>query len=138
VLGVRLFVHHFSFGPVIGQLPRQFLLSFGFSEVVLPAAAVAGLYGATHLLHGGKGNQLGVRRWSTEDRRGRRKIVLSGLALTLIGIAPAAVLTGIRYDWKAVVALGAGFVLVLILSLILLELRAIIYTGNVNSQSRSP
>jgi hypothetical protein len=81
VLGVRLFVHHFSFGPVIGQLPRQFLLSFGFSEVVLPAAVVA------------------------------------------------AVLTGIRYDWKAVVALGAGFVLVLILSLILLELRAIIYTG---------
>ncbi len=129
VLGVRLFVHHFSFGPVIGQLPRQFLLSFGFSEVVLPAAVVAGLYGTAHLLHGRKGKQLGVRRWSTTDRHGRRKIVLSALALTLIGIAPAAVLTGIRYDWKAVAALGAGFILVLILSLILLELRAIIYTG---------
>jgi hypothetical protein len=132
VLGLRLFVHHFSFGPVIGQLPREFLLSFGFSEVVLPAAVVAGLYGAAHLLHGRKGKQLGIRRWSStdeEDRHGRCKIFLSALTLTLIGIAPAVVLTSIRYDWKRLVALVAGFLLLLIVSLVLLELRAIIYTG---------
>ncbi len=128
VLGLRLFVHHFSYGPVIGQLPRQFLLSFGLSEVILPALAVAGLYAAWRLLRGYVTTPKGwSHRWAAQSSNGeRRRSVGLVLALALILVAPAAVFTAVHWDWRRCIPLVVGFVVAVVISAVMLELRALL------------
>ncbi len=52
VIAVRMFVHGLPPSVVVGQLPRDWLVSIGFGEVVLPALAVAALYGIARLVRG--------------------------------------------------------------------------------------
>src|SRR6266487_5355204 len=125
VLGLRLFIQHFSFGAVIGQLPRQFLLSFGVSEVVLPSAVVAGLYAALLLVRGeAVGPRLAIRWAEAPARRDKAVLLTAALALSLVLVLPAIVMTSAWYDWKRLVVLCASFPLAFILSLVFLELRA--------------
>jgi hypothetical protein len=128
VLGLRLFVHHFEYGPVVGQLPRQFLLSFGLSEVVLPALAVAGLYAVWRLLRGyAKTPRVWSRRWAEQSWRWERAVSV-GLALILAVtlVAPAAYLTARKPDWRFWVPLVVGFAVAIVFSIVLLELRALL------------
>ena len=65
VLATRLIVNGFPFEDVVGQLPRQLLLSVGLTQIVLPSIAVAGLYAGARYVWG-RG------RWRGWWKRARR------------------------------------------------------------------
>lgn len=53
VLAIRLKENGLPWEPVVGQLPREFLISVGLSQVMLPALAVGGLYGVARVVFRG-------------------------------------------------------------------------------------
>jgi hypothetical protein len=135
VLGLRLLNYHFAWEAVVGQLPRQFLLSSGLSEVMLPALAVAGVYSLWRLL---KGYISEPKVWKRPfrkqaepmrdrpDTHERLKSVALASALTVLLVAPAAVLNGLHHfdvSHRFPVLIG-GFFVVALVTMVMLELRA--------------
>jgi Collagen triple helix repeat (20 copies) len=59
VLATRLYVSGYPFENVVGQLPRQLLISVGLTQIVLPSIAVAGLYAGARYV-GGQGRWQGI------------------------------------------------------------------------------
>jgi len=52
VLALRLYLAHLPSRTIVGQLPRDLLISVGLAQVVLPVLAVAAFYAAYRLLRG--------------------------------------------------------------------------------------
>ena len=52
VLALRLYLAHLPSRTIVGQLPREVLISVGLSQVVLPVLVVAAFYAAYRLLLG--------------------------------------------------------------------------------------
>jgi hypothetical protein len=52
VLALRLYLAHLPARAVVGQLPRELLISIGLTQIVLPILGIAVLYGTIRLLLG--------------------------------------------------------------------------------------
>jgi hypothetical protein len=52
VLALRLYLAHLPSRTIVGQLPRDLVISIGLANIVLPVLAVAALYAAYRILRG--------------------------------------------------------------------------------------
>jgi hypothetical protein len=133
VIGLRLLENHFAWEAVVGQLPRQLVLSSGLSEVVLPALAVGGLYSLWRLLEGSITEPKVWKRAFRKqmDTNERRKSLALASALTLVLVAPAAVFDGFRhFDLShRFSVLIVGFLVAALVTTVLLELRCRLVRG---------
>jgi hypothetical protein len=128
VIGLRLLDNHFAWEAVVGQLPRQLLLSSGLSEVMLPALAVGGLYSLWRLL-AGPIRKPKVWKRSFREQAGaneKRKSIALASALSVVLVAPAAVFSALRhFDLShRFPVLIVGFLVVALATTGLLELRS--------------
>jgi hypothetical protein len=95
VLTLRLFLEDLPSLMIVGQLPREFLISIGLTQIVLPALAAAALYLAARVLLGSSARPPTklVRQWRGGSRRGWAELVgvsmLVTSGLTLVAGAPA-------------------------------------------------
>jgi hypothetical protein len=127
VLMLRLYLEDLPSLTVVGQLPREFLISTALSQIVLPALVVSAVYVAVRFLLGSSARppKKLIHQWSRGSTRGWFEVlaasVSGALALTLIGAIPAFV-RGLTQQviWLLVVSL----VLMTIVVLVALRLRA--------------
>jgi hypothetical protein len=129
VLTLRLYLEDLPSLTVVGQLPREFLISIALTQIVLPALAVAAVYLAYRVLRGGSAphpNRL-VRQWRTGGRLGWAELLAVStpvaLVLTLLAGAPALRREGVdkgKLDLLLLVAL----LLTVVVLLVALKLRA--------------
>ena len=95
VLTLRLFLEDLPSLTVVGQLPREFLISIGLTQIVLPALGAAALYLAARVLLGSSVRPPArlVRQWRGGSRRGWAELVVVSMlvasGLTLLAGAPA-------------------------------------------------
>jgi hypothetical protein len=76
VLALRLYLAHLPSRTIVGQLPRELLISVGLSQVVLPVLAVAALYAAYRLLRGkAPPPKRLVRQWTERSRRAWAELI---------------------------------------------------------------
>jgi hypothetical protein len=128
VLMLRLYLEDLPSLTVVGQLPREFLISTALSQIVLPALVVSAVYVAVRFLLGSSARppKKLIHQWSRGSTRGWFEVlaasVSGALALTLIGAIPAFVRKGLTQQviWLLVVSL----VLMTIVVLVALRLRA--------------
>jgi hypothetical protein len=76
VLALRLYLAHLPSRTIVGQLPRDLLISVGLSQIVLPVLAVVALYAGYRLLSGETPppKRL-VREWTERSWRGWATLV---------------------------------------------------------------
>lgn len=76
VLALRLYLAHLPSRTIVGQLPRDLLISVGLAQVVLPVLAVAAFYAAYRLLRGATPppKRL-VRQWTERSWRAWVEII---------------------------------------------------------------
>jgi hypothetical protein len=76
VLALRLYLTHLPSRTIVGQLPRDLLISVGLAQVVLPVLAVAAFYAAYRLLRGATPppKRL-VRQWTERSWRAWVEII---------------------------------------------------------------
>jgi hypothetical protein len=76
VLALRLYLARLPSRTIVGQLPRDMVISVGLAWVVLPALAVVAIYTAYRLLRGKTPppKRL-VRQWREHSRRGWAEII---------------------------------------------------------------
>lgn len=128
VFMLRLYLEDLPSLTVVGQLPRELLISTALSQIVVPALIVSALYVAVRLLLGSSARppEKLVLQWNRGSTRGWCEVlaasVLGALALTLIGALPALVRKGLTQQvvWLLVISL----VLTTIVVLVALRLRA--------------
>lgn len=89
VLGVRLAFANLPWEPVISQLPREFVVSTGASQVLLPALAVAAIYATYRLLRADNARTPSSSRWKGSSKPARASIGLRTMAVALLLLAPA-------------------------------------------------
>lgn len=71
VLALRLYLAHLPSRTIVGQLPRDLVISFGLTQVVLPVLAVVALYAGYRVLRGAAPPpKLLVRQWTEWSSRG--------------------------------------------------------------------
>jgi hypothetical protein len=106
VLGLRLFFAYLPFTIVIGQLPREFLLSQGLTSVALPFLGIAGLYLIYRLMNG--------PNLPPPRKRGLPTVLIA----TLISLVPGAFITVRRLgtDWRLLYLFVAFTITALVLS----------------------
>jgi hypothetical protein len=76
VLALRLYLAHLPSRTIVGQLPRDVLLSVGLSQVVLPVLAVAALYAAYRVLRGSAPPPTWlVGQWAGRSWRARAELI---------------------------------------------------------------
>jgi hypothetical protein len=88
VYALRLFLEDLPSRVIVGQLPRDLLISVGLAQIVLPALGIAGLYAAIRLLLGGSAptpRRL-IDEWVTRSWRGWSHLAAAS-------VVPAAVIT---------------------------------------------
>jgi hypothetical protein len=136
VLALRLYLSDLPSRTVVGQLPRDLLISVGLSQIVLPALGVAAIYLIARLLWGNSPPPTRlVDEWGTKPSRRGWRVRLGGWRrLLAASTIPALVATGfaaeqmIRYvtsDWqKLLFSLPLTFLVTLIVVLVALNLRA--------------
>jgi len=136
VLALRLYLSDLPSRTVVGQLPRDLLISVGLSQIVLPALGVAAIYVITRLLWGNSPPPTRlVDEWGAKPSRRGWRVRLEGWRRLLAASAiPALVATGFaaeqmwRYvtrDWqKLLPSLPLTFLVTLIVVLVALNLRA--------------
>lgn len=132
VLVLRLFLEDLPSLTVVGQLPRELLISIGLTQIVLPALATGAAYATARLLAGASAPQPRrlVDQWNEHSWPAWSELVgvsaLTALALTLLGAAPALVREGLtrKLDWLLAVAL----LVTLLVVLVALQLRAVLAT----------
>jgi hypothetical protein len=136
VLALRLYLSDLPSRTVVGQLPRDLLISVGLSQIVLPALGVAAIYVIARLLRGNSPPPTRlVDEWSAKPSRQGWRVSLGGWRELLAASAiPALVATGFaaeqmtRYvtsDWhKLLPSLPLTFLVTLFVVLVALNLRA--------------
>jgi hypothetical protein len=136
VLALRLYLSDLPSRTVVGQLPRDLLISVGLSQIVLPALGVAAIYVTARLLRGNSPPPTRlVDEWGTKPSRRGWRVSLGGWRGLLAASAiPALVATGFaaeqmtRYvtsDWhKLLPSLPLTFLVTLFVVMVALNLRA--------------
>lgn len=100
MLALRLGREGLPFEAVVGQLPREFLISQGLSSVILPAVAVAALYVVYRLIRrqpwrpkiqrlSGPENSVKWKKFLTEYFADGWKFLLVAVMVTMAVLAPA-------------------------------------------------
>src|SRR5215210_4759969 len=76
VLALRLYLSDLPSRTVVGQLPRDLLISVGLAQIVVPALGVAAVYTAFRLLRGAPSPPThGVSQWKNRSGRGWSELV---------------------------------------------------------------
>jgi hypothetical protein len=116
VLALRLYFQDLPSLTVVGQLPREFLISIALTQLLLPALLVAAVYGAVRLLF----------RPTPMPRR-----FVAGWSLHAAGVALALLATGVGWllarntdGSHRLPGLPIAFALSLLVALVALKLRA--------------
>lgn len=101
VLALRLFFADTEWEIVIGQLPREVLISIGMAEVVLPSLAVAALYGAFRLKGGSTaiGPQVLKEPWTAElERIEKGKFAATAVVIGGLLVLPGGIWAATAHD----------------------------------------
>jgi hypothetical protein len=127
VLALRLFLADLPSRTVVGQLPRDLLISVGLAQIVLPALAVAALYAMGRLLMGATPPPTRlVCQWKERSWRGWLVLVAASAIPALLAMGVMAL--GVdreRLGWKGLLwLLPVTFLLTLFVVLVALNLRA--------------
>jgi hypothetical protein len=126
VLALRLYLADLPSRTVVGQLPRDLLISVGLAQIVLPALAFAALYAVARLLWGpAPPPRMLVRQW--REPRGRGLPPLVGAAAVPALLATGAMALGadrVRLGWSLLWLLPLTFLLTLLVVLVALNVRA--------------
>jgi hypothetical protein len=133
VLALRLYLAHLPSRTIVGQLPRDVLVSVGLAQVVLPVLAVAALYAGYRLLRGATPPPTRlVREWTERSWRGWAVLVgASAIPAFVVAGAIALGAESVRGGSKQLLWLDPvgklsvlGFLLTLLAVLVALRLRA--------------
>lgn len=127
VLALRLYLAHLPSRTIVGQLPRDLLISIGLAQIVLPVLAVAALYATCRILMGTTPppRRL-VRQWTERSWRDWAVLVAASaipalLAAGFIALGPNQVRGGSKgLLWLVPLT----FLLTLLVVLVALNLRA--------------
>jgi hypothetical protein len=130
VLALRLYLGDLPSRTVVGQLPRDLLISVGLAQIVLPGLAVAGLYAIGRLLLGPTpAPKTFVDQWKQRSRR--TWAVLVGVSAIPALLTTAAMTLGVELgverrpvERKLLWLLPVTFLLTLLIALVCLNLRA--------------
>lgn len=128
VLMLRLYLEDLPSLTVVGQLPREYLISIALTQIVLPALVAGGLYLAGRLLlvRSARPPERLVHQWSRDSASGRWALLAVGaaiaIALTLLGGIPALVRKGVTQE--VVWLFAISFVVTLVVVLVALRLRS--------------
>ena len=85
VLALRLYLAHLPSRTIVGQLPRELVISVGLAQVVLPVLGVAAVYAIYRFLRGTSAppRRL-VRQWKVRSWRGWATLVAASAIPALI------------------------------------------------------
>lgn len=90
VVGLRLASVDLPTSSVVGQLPRDFLLSVGLSQALFPALFLSGVYAALRSTFFRDTAQAWMKRmFSDRDGRGKALHIVGSLSAALVILAPA-------------------------------------------------
>ncbi len=126
VLALRLFLEDLPSRTIVGQLPRDLLISVGLAQIVLPGVAIAALYAAVRILLGTtpEPRRL-VDQWAAPSRRGWIELTAAS-AVPALAIAAYGALRVPRHQlgWDLAWLLPAALLLSMLIVLVALRLRA--------------
>ncbi len=135
VLALRLFLEDLPSRTIVGQLPRDLLISVGLAQIVLPGVAIAALYAAVRILLGTTPppRRL-VRQWAEPSRRGWLELA-GAAAVPALAITVYFALRVPRHQLGSDLAwlLPLTFLLSMLIELVALRLRASVAAGNRSS-----
>lgn len=129
-LALRLYLAELPSVTVVAQLPREYLISIGLTQIVLPAAAAAALYASARLLLGSAWSPPTrfLSLWSDRSASSRTGVVivaaLIALVATIVPALPAIGRDGLPANLAGVLAVA--FVVTLLVLLVALRLRAVV------------
>jgi hypothetical protein len=138
VLVLRLYLSDLPSRTVVGQLPRDLLISAGLSQIVFPALGVAAIYVIARLLRGNSpsptrlvdewGARPSWRGWRVRLGGWRGLLAASTIpALVATGFAAEQITRNVTHDWdwdKLLPSLPPTFLVTLLVVLVALNLRA--------------
>jgi len=76
VLALRLYLAHLPSRTIVGQLPRDLVISFGLTQVVLPVLAVVAVYAGYRLLRGtAPPPRMLVQQWTHPSTRASAELI---------------------------------------------------------------
>ena len=122
VLTLRLYLEDLPSLTIVGQLPREYLISIALTQIVVPALVVGAAYAAVRVLRGASAAppERLVFQWSRGSMRGWLEVLAASLsvalALTLIGAIPAFTRKGLTQQvmWLFVLSLVVTTIVVLV------------------------
>lgn len=126
VLALRLFLEDLPSRTIVGQLPRDLLISVGLAQIVLPGIAIAALYAAVRILLGTTPppRRL-VDQWLEPSSRGWIEVAVASavpaLAITTYG---ALRVPRVQREWDLAWLLPLAMLLSMVIVLVALRLRA--------------
>jgi uncharacterized membrane protein len=85
---LRLFFERLPSQAVIGQLPRELLITIGLTNVAFPALLVGTIYTVIRLHRGPRAKPARIRRWDQGKARHRLKLILAAFLLAILSILP--------------------------------------------------
>ncbi len=137
VMALRLAFKNLGWDNVVSQLPREFLISIGFGQVLLPALLAGALYGLFRLLRADRAKPPVLHRFRERDAR-LGTFVGYARTLAVLSIPPAAILglrilgdgLGPRAPWVG----AAGVAVLAIVAVAVHEARAVVLTRQRNGR----
>lgn len=124
VLALRLYLAHLPSRTIVGQLPRDLLISVGLAQIVLPVLAVAALYTAYRILRGTTPPPTRlIRQWKEPSPRGWSVLVAASAIPALLAAGVIALGT-YGEGWRGLWLVPVTFLLTLLVVLVALNLRA--------------
>jgi hypothetical protein len=129
VLSLRLAFEHLPWGNVVSQLPREFLISIGAGQVLLPALVVGALYGLYRILRSDRFEAPVVGRWR-DGWESRPAVIGNYLLISLAMSVPAAVVLLLRWGGSHYVPqterLVVGYAVLFVAAVAVHEARAVL------------
>lgn len=132
VMALRLVFKDLGWYNVVSQLPREFLISIGLGQVLLPALLVGALYGLFRLLRTDRASPPALHRFR---EAGARRGAFAGYARTLavLVIPPVVILIrrvlGGDLGPKTLLVIAVAVALLAIVAVAVHEVRAIVLDG---------
>lgn len=128
VLTTRLYFARVNPDAVIGQLPRELLLTIGVGQVLLPILVLAGMYAGYRVMRGDAARVPGTRRWAHQIKKkaNRLRFVSASLVLACAIVAPGAAYVVLRRNApeRELWWLGVAFLVAWFTALVAIEMRA--------------
>jgi hypothetical protein len=96
VLASRFFLVELPGQAVIGQLPREFLITVGLTNILLPAIAFGGIYTLIRLHRKPPSREPRLKGWDRASRKERQLLIITTLLWTVAFTLPAVILVELR------------------------------------------